>query len=83
MQKRITSLLLIAVLLLSLLAGCQSQPAVTQTEPSHTEAPTVVTTLPATEPTDPTGSTEPTAPTDPTDPADPTEQSGVLCFHSR
>lgn len=73
MQKRITSLLLIAVLLLSLLAGCQSQPAVTQTEPSHTEAPTVVTTLPATEPTDPTGSTEPTAPTDPTDPADPTD----------
>lgn len=73
MQRRITSLLLALLLLLSLLTGCQHPQENAQTEPSYTEAPTVETTLPATDPTDPTDSTDPTDPTDPTDATDPTD----------
>ena len=70
MQRRITSLLLALLLLLSLLTGCQNPQENAQTEPSYTEAPTVETTAPATDPTD---STDPTDPTDATDPTDPTD----------
>ena len=68
MQRRITSLLLALLLLLSLLTGCQHPQENVQTEPSYTEAPTVETTAPATDPTDPTDPTKVTDPADPTDP---------------
>ena len=73
MQRRITSLLLALLLLLSLLTGCQHPQENVQTEPSYTEAPTVETTAPAMDPTDSTDSTDPADPTEVTDPTDPTD----------
>lgn len=64
LRRKLTSYLLLIAVLLSLLTGCQKLPAAPDTQPSHTEAPTL-STDPTVNPTDPTQ-------TDPTDP-EPTQ----------